>query len=177
MRAAQKSFSNAATTAGATGGLELGEGQAVQSNLTPFLTGELTAQHSMTPEMQNQLLTEAAAGTGGATGALESKAELTANRTGTGVGATAALEEMQRERGRQLAKTNEGVAAEDVKGALENRQEAAKGLAQLGEADTSAALEAMGLQSKDLAGEVEAGQSGWFQNMTGLISSLRGKRE
>jgi hypothetical protein len=42
----------------------------------------------------------------------------------------------------------------------------------MADASTEAALKAMGIQTQDINAEIEAGKSGWFQNMTGLISAL-----
>lgn len=172
-RAAQQQFNTAANVAGATGSQLQSEGQAIQSTLTPFLTSELTAQHSMSPEQLNQLLTSAGAGAGGATGAFAGQAELEAARTGQGAGASSALmDSLARGRQQAMAKSSEGIAAQDVRGALANRQAAAQQLGAMGQADIGDALKAMGLQTQDISGEVEAGKSGWFQNLTGMISAL-----
>lgn len=174
MRSAQSQAKNAANTAGSTSGSLMGEGQAIQSNLTPMLTGELTAEHSLDPTQLNEMMTYADAGTGGATSAFTGQAELEAARTGQGGPSSSLLDSLARGKQQAAAKTSEGVAAQDVEGALKNRQIAAQQLGQMGEADTSDALKAMGLQAQDIGEEVQAGNSGWFQNMTGLMKSLSG---
>ena len=172
MRAAQAQAKNVAGTAGTEQGQLFGEGQAIQSQLTPFLTRELTAQHSMSPTQINELLTAAGAGAGGATGAFTGQAELESARTRNTGGLTASLDAMARGRQQALAKGSEGIAAEDVQGALANRQAAAGELGEMGRADTSQALQALGLQNQAIGEEIQAGQSGWFQNLTGMIGAL-----
>ena len=173
-RAAQQQASNAANTAGSTAGTLTSEGQAIQSNLTPQLYAETTASHSMDPIQQNELLTAAGAGAGGATGAFQGQAELEAARTGQGGPSTALMDSLARGRQQALASASEGIAAKDTEGALANKQTAISELGQMGEADTGDALKAMGLQSQDINTEVEAGKSGWFQNLTGLMGALKG---
>lgn len=173
-RAAQTQATNAGEEAQGVAGTEQAEAQGIQGTLTPTLEGWLTAQHSMSPTQLNEMLTFAGAGTGGATGALGERTELEAARTGNTAGFQSSLDAMAQNRQQALAKASEGIAAQDVQGALARQQMAAGELGKEGEVDTSAALKAMGLQTEDINAEVEAGKSGWFQNMTGLIKSLQG---
>lgn len=177
-RAAQSQANQAQQTAGAQASQLFGEGQSIQSNLVPQLTAETTAAHSMSPDQLNELLTAAGAGTGGALGAYQGQAELEQARTGQGGPQfSAALDQMQRQRGQQLAKGAEGIAAEDVQGALANKQTAFKELGALSGQNTDAALKAMGIQTEDIGQEIQAGKSGWFQNLTGLMGSLGGAKQ
>ena len=172
-RAAQAAAGQAQKVAGGMAGELETEGQAIQANVVPQLTREMTAQHVFTPDQLNEILTAAGAGAGGATGAFTGTAELEAARTGAGGASSALLDALSRQKQQTMAKTSEGVAAEDVKGALAQREMATKELAGVGEADVSGALKAMGVQSEDIKDEIEAGQTGWFQNMTSLIQSLK----
>lgn len=173
-RAAQAQAKSVAGAAGTMQGQLEGEGQAIQSKLTPQLEAELTASHSMNPTQINELLTAAGAGAGGATGAFNEQASLDAARTRNTGGLTASLDSAARGRQQALAKASEGIGAMDVQGALANKQSALSQLGQMGQADTSGALSALGLQDQAIGTEVQAGKSGWFQNMTGMIDSLSG---
>jgi hypothetical protein len=173
-RAAAAAAGKAATTAGQMGGEFQSMGEAALRPATATYEKWLTGEHEVSPDQLNQLLTAVGAGTGGATGAFESKAGLDVARTGNEAGYQAALDEMQRQRGQQLAKGSEGIAAQDVTGAARRQEEGAKGLAGIGQADISDALSAMGLQTKDINTEIEANKSGWMQNLTGMMSALQG---
>jgi hypothetical protein len=173
-RAAQAQASQAQNTAAQTGGSLLSQGQAIQSNLVPQLTAETTADHSMDPNQINSILTAANAGAGGATAGLEGRAELESAATRQGGPSSAMMDSLARGQQQTAAKASEGVAAQDVKGALQNRQTAFNQLGQMGQADTSDALKAMGLQTGDVNAETTAGSQGWMQNLTGMMAALRG---
>lgn len=172
MRQAQSQANNNINTANQMQGTYEGEGQAIQSKLTPQLEAETTAQHSMSPTQINELLTAAGAGAGGATGAFNEQGALNAARTRNTGGLTSALDANARGRQQALASASEGIAAQDVEGALANKQSAFGQLGAMGQADTSAALGSLGLSNQGIEQEVNAGKSGWFQNLTGLMGSL-----
>lgn len=176
-RSAAGQAKTAAGQAQSTAGTLETEGQAIQSTVVPELTRELQTQHLFAPDQLNEILTAAGAGAGGATAGLTGGAELEAARTRNTAGFAPALDALARQRMQTMAKTSEGVAAEDVTGAIQQRQKALSGLAQYGQADIGDALKAMGLQTQDIGTEIEAGKSGWFQNMTGLISALGGAKK
>lgn len=173
-RAAASAAGKAATTAGQMAGTFTGMGEAALGPATQAYERWLGSEHLYSPDQLNEMLTAAGAGTGGATGTFESKAGLTAARTGNTAGYQAGLDEMQRQRGQQLAKASEGIAAQDVTGAVQRQKEAAAGLGGIGEAELGDALKAMGIQTGDINAETAAGKSGWFQNLTGLMGSLSG---
>jgi hypothetical protein len=69
------------------------------------------------------------------------------------------------------------VASADVMGAKQLNQAGAAGMAGLYNTDTDAMLKAMGIQTDDIKAQTEAGQSGWFQNLTGGLNSLANLRK
>ena len=172
MRAAQQQAKQNVNTANQMQGTYEGEGQAIQSALTPKLLAETTASHSMNPNQLNELLTYAGAGAGGATGAFNEQGALNAARTRNTGGLTSSLDAASRGRQQALAKASEGIAAADVGGALANKQTALGELGEMGRADTSAAMGALGLSNEAIGQEVNAGKSGWFQNMTDMIRAI-----
>ena len=173
MRSLQHQGESAGKTAAQTGANLMSGAQDIRSSLVPQLERDVNAQHVMTPEQLNEMLTNAAAGAGGATGAFTGEGKLEAARTGQGAGLTPALSAMARTRQQALAKGSEGIAAEDVQGALKRQQMARGELAGLYGTDVNGALQSMGLVPKDVEAGAEAGSTGWFQNMTGLIKALK----
>jgi hypothetical protein len=170
-RAAQAMAQGQAETAGARAGTLFGEGQAAQAQLFPLLTGALHAQHALTPTQQNELLTYAGAGAGGATGAFTGEESLNAARTRNTAGYQAALDRAQLGRQQALARASEGIGAEDVNLTEQNRQRAAAGLANLYGVDTGGALKSMGIGAEDTKNMIAAGQSGWFQDLMKMVST------
>lgn len=173
MRSAQAQAHRAANDAGSRGSTLFGEGQAQQATLFPFLRGELGAEHAFTPTQMNEMLSYAGAGAGGATAGMTGQAALNAARTRNSAGFQASLDRLAQQRQQGLAKASEGIGAEDARQTLANKQAAAKGLEGLYGANTDAALKAMGIQSQDINDEIQAGKSGWFQNMLGLMNGIK----
>jgi hypothetical protein len=56
----------------------------------------------------------------------------------------------------------------------QQKQAGLQGLSSLYGTNTSSMLSALGLGNNSVNAGVNAGNSGWFQNMTGLIGALRG---
>lgn len=141
------------------------EAQTGESQLLPFYSQEMRAEHSMDPTQINEQLTMMGAGTGGALGATEGEAQQEAARTRNASGFSKSLDEAARDRQKAAAGLSEGVAGADVAGALKLRQEGAAGLQNLTGMNTEAQLKAMGQSAEDAMNEVQAGQSGWYQNL------------
>ena len=142
-----------------------------ESQLTPFASQEMNAQHLYNPYQTNELLTAAGAGIGGAEGATEGAADRAAATTRNASGFAKDLDLAARERAKAGAGVSEGVAAQDVMGAKQLNQQGAGLMSDLFKTDTSKQLQAMGQETQDIAGEVKAGQSGWLQNVTGVLDT------
>ena len=171
-RAAAGQAGQAATQAAQVGGTEFEESQADKGIVRPKLTQWLNAEHLYSPDQLNQLLTAAGAGAGGATAGLTGEAELEGARTRNTGSSSALLDSLARGKQKSMASASEGIAAKDVTGAVQRQGTAAEGLKQMGDADTSAALKAMGIQSQDIQDEIEASKTGWFQNLTSLMKAF-----
>ena len=102
-----------ATTAGQLGSNAATEG----AQLNPFFTQEMNAQHSLDPNQQNELLTTAEAGAGGAFGGAEGLMNANAARTGNATTLTKSLDEMARDKAKSAAGASEGIAGQDIMGA------------------------------------------------------------
>lgn len=161
-----------AKTAGQTAAGYGSSASADSSAVTPFYTSELKAKHGFDPTQINELLTAAEAGAGGAAGSITGQAGLEAARTRNASGFTKSLDEAARDKDKALAASSEGIAGQDVMGAKELNQEGAAGLQGLYGTNVNAQLKAMGQQNEDVNTAIEAGKSGWLQNMTGVIGAL-----
>lgn len=173
-RAAQGQANKAQGAAASTGASEGSTASSLQSSLIPFYSKEMNADHAFSPDQTGELLTAAEAGAGGSTAGLEGEAEQEAARTGNTAASSGLLDEMSRNQDKASAGASEGIAAEDVAGAKQLNQEGAAGLTGLYGADTTAMLNAMGIQTGDINAEVNAGNSGWFQNVLAGINTVTG---
>jgi hypothetical protein len=171
-RAAQAAASSAgknATTVAANAG---GNAQQEEANLSPFYTREMNAKHGFDPTQTNELLTNALAGSGGSTSALTGSAGLEAARTRNPSGFTKSLDEVARDSQKAAAGASEGVAAEDVMAAKQENQQGAAGEAGLFGENTKAQLGAMGQEAGDVNAEINAGNSGWEQQLEGGLNTV-----
>ena len=163
---AQQAQQAATTAAGGYGSSAAGANAA----LTPFFTQEMNAQHSLTPGQENEMLTAAGQGAGGAFGGAEGQINRNAARTGNATGVTKSLDEMARDKAKSAAGTSEGVAAQDVMGAQQLRQQGAQGLQGLYGTDVNAQLNAMKQSSDDINLENQVKGQSWVQQMQGLAN-------
>jgi hypothetical protein len=173
-RAAENEAGAAENQAVNTSNQEQSNAAAERSTLLPFYRQEMNAQHAFDPTQTNELLNYAGAGAGGAASAATGEANSQAARTRNTSGFSSALDQNARQRQQTMGNLNEGIGAEDVTGAKRLNQEGAAGMAGLEGTDTRATLEAMGQEAPDINAQVNAGKSGWFQNMDQLIATLTG---
>jgi hypothetical protein len=170
-RAAQGQAKTAANTAANVAGSEESQANAAQGALTPFYRSEMSAQHGFDPGQTQELLNYAGAGVGGSGAAATGEAASEAARTRNTSGFSSALDQNARQRQQEMATVNAGVGAQDVMGAKALNQEGAQGEAGLYGTDTSAMLSAMGQVPADINAETQAGNSGWFENLTNGIGA------
>jgi hypothetical protein len=166
-KSAEKTAAGVGEEAGATA---TGE----RAALTPFYRQEMQAQHLYSPGQLNQLLGAAGAGVGGAAATSAGQLASEAARTRNTAGLSSALDENARNRMRTMGELNLGVGAQDVMGAKDLQQRGAEGMQGLYGTDVNRQLSAMGLRDKAINTQLEAGKSGWFQNMTGMLGTLAG---
>lgn len=170
-RWAQKQDKANAATAGEDAAQAGAQASSDEAQLTPFASQEMHAQHLYTPGQENELLTAAGAGIGGAAGAAEGEANREAARTRNASGFAKDLDLMARDRAKTAAGISEGIAGQDVMGAKQLNQEGANLMGNLFQTDTAKQENMMNLQREDTADEVKAGQSGWLQNTMGLMKA------
>lgn len=171
-RAAQSEAKSAFNEAQNVSAQEASQAAAERAQLLPFYRHEMSAQHLFNPNQTNELLNYAGEATAGSGAGAAGEAASAAARTRNTSGFTPALDENARQRAQIMSKANLGVGSEDIMGAKQLNQQGAQGMAGLEGIDTKAMLEAMGQQAPDINAQVNAGKSGWFQNMTDMIRSL-----
>ena len=167
--AAANNTNQAQQAAGQYGTNAAGEGAA----LNPFFTQEMNATHSLDPNQQDELLTNAESGSGAATGAEQGALINNATRTGNATGVTKSLDEMARDKSKAAAGASEGIAAQDVMGAKALNQSGAQGLQGLYGVNTGAQLNAMRQANTDVETQ-QALNPGWLKSAEGLLGSLSG---
>lgn len=156
------SAEQAAAAAGNQYGAQAGNEGAT---LNPFFTQEMRATHAYTPGQENELLTAAEGGAGGAFGGAEGEIKRNAARTGNATAVTKSLDEMARDNARAGATASEGVAAADVAGAKQLNQEGASGLQGLYGTNVGAQLGAMKQQNADIDTENAVKGQNWLQQL------------
>ena len=177
LRSAQNQAGAAATTAADTGSQLGQEAQGIGSTLTPFLTEELQHPQGYSQQDTSAMLAAGMGGAGGATSGVTGQANLEAARSGNAGGFQAALDDAARSRSKASAGSAEGIAADNAQLKTQQQQDAAKGLQGMYGTDTSGMLSSMGQEAPDINAEVNAGKSGWLQNLTGLMSTINGSAQ
>lgn len=171
-RAAQSAAKNAGATAAGVAGENNAQASGLESTLDPFYKHEMGAEHLFTPGQNDELLTAAGAGSGAVAGSEQAALNRNAATTNNQSALTKSLQDVARDRMKSAAGASEGIAAQDVMGAKQLNQAGAAGEAGLFNTDTDAALKAMGINTNDINTQLEAGKSGWLQNMNSTISAL-----
>jgi hypothetical protein len=156
----------AQSAVGTYGQTAAGEGAA----LNPFFTQEMNATHSLDPNQQDELLTNAESGAGAATGAEQGALINNATRTGNATGVTKSLDEMARDKSKAAAGASEGIAAQDVMGAKQLNAQGAAGMEGLYGVNTGAQLSAMKQANADVQTQQEL-NPGWLKGAEGLLNT------
>jgi hypothetical protein len=173
MLGAMKSQANEAGTVAGQFGSQAGtEG----AQLNPFFSQEMKATHGLDPNQQNELLTSAEAGAGGALGGLGAGIQNNAARTGNATGVGKTLDEMARDRSKAAASSSEGIAAQDVGMAKQMNQQGAAGMQGLYGVNSGNQLNAMKQQSGDIsaAANMTASPFADLANVAGLGAKIGG---
>jgi hypothetical protein len=174
MRAAQSQSKNNYDVANRTATGAASRADQIGSSLIPGLEQQANNPTGYSPQEMNDQLVAGEQGAGGANAGIVGQANLDVARSHNSAGYTAALGEAAREKTRTLSQN-----ALDVKGKsadlAQKKQMYAQGqLGHLYDTNTDENLRAQGLSNEAVQTEVQAGQSGWFQNMQQLIKTLNG---
>jgi len=139
--------------------------------LNPFYAAMLKSQHSMTPTQMGEELTAADRGAGAAFGAAGAEEARNAARTGNATTLTADMQSLARDKAKSAAGASEGIAAQDVAGAQQQRMQGAQGLQGLYGTNVSGQLGAMKEATQDIQGEMAA-NPGWLKSTLGTVADL-----
>jgi hypothetical protein len=170
MRAAQSQASNLENNAAGTAAGYGSGAENISSVLTPFLTRNLNNPQGISQQDQTAMLSAGEGGAGGLSSGLNSENNERAAATGNGSAFASSGDDIARMKAAALGSSS--IATDNAHVKLGQQDEAAKGLSGMYGTDVGAQLRAMGVQNDAIGSEVNAGSNGWFQNMTGLISSL-----
>ena len=171
MLGAMKNAANQAGTVSGQYGAQAGSEGAL---LNPFLTQEMRATHGLTPGQQNEMLTAAEAGSGGALGGLGAGIQNNAARTNNSTGVGKTLDEMARDRAKSAAGASEGIAAQDVGLAKQMNQQGAAGMQGLYGTNVAGQLNSMKQQGQDIssAASMTASPFADLANVAGLGATI-----
>jgi len=170
-RAIQGSAKKAASTSADTATGYGSTAAQIGSSLIPGLEQEAQHPTGFTPDQKNNMLVASQEAVGGSGSGITGQANLEAARTRNAGGFARALDEAQRQRGRQLSSNALGIQNEDARVALQRQSDAQRLLSGLYGTDTHNQLAAMGLENQDLDTALKAGQTGWLQNAEGILET------
>ena len=163
---------NLAGTNMTQGGALYGQGQGIQSMLTPFLTQNLTNPQGFGANTISQMITQAGQGAAGATGA----ADKTAMDLGARTGNTAAIPSMiaasQKAGAKTTADATNNVMIQNMMQKLSQQSNAASGLSKLFDTDLSASGNAYKNAGDVLGTKLKADQASNTSALGGLSSIL-----
>jgi hypothetical protein len=150
-----------------------------RSTLSPILTQEATNPQGYGASALAGMNTAVGQSTGGATAAAKGEGMLDAARTGNRGGFQSALADSAREGENINANAALGIQGKNEDLKQTQKQMGIAGLGNLYSQDSGDQLKAMGLASQDLGvadqgvnTEINAGNSGWYQNLMGGVNTL-----
>ena len=150
-----------------------GNAKDLYSKILPVYEGEATNPQGFAKEDLAAMNTASGQSVGGATAGAVGEGNLEAARTRNAGGFAPALDEAVRSGERTLSTNALDVQGKNAALREMNRQAGISGLSSLYSGKMGAMLSALGLGNQSTNALTDAGKSGWFQNMTSLISSLK----
>jgi hypothetical protein len=174
IRAATGAASNAAATAAATGAGYGEQAGGIGGMLVPYLENQITNPMGFGPAATNAMLAQGLEGAGGAASGLAGEAGLRAARSRNVGGATGILDELAREKMRTSAGVGLDVATKNALLQQQQRSQAQGQLESLYGTDVGAQLKAQSLVPEDINAWTNANNSGWLQNVEGVMAAAGG---
>ena len=172
-RAASNEAKQAQATAAANASQYGAEAGGINGPLQQFDMQNLLNPQGFGQRGVGEMLTAALGGAGGSSSSIEGEEQLASKRGTTGEN-TALMDSLARQRLKAGAGSSEGVAASDVQAKLGQQQSAADDLSRRYGIDVQAQLGQGKLQNDDINTQIEAGKSGWFQNLMQGIAVVTG---
>lgn len=174
MRAAQSQAKTNYDTANRTATGASARADQIGSSLIPGLEQQANNPTGYSPQELNDQLVASEQGAGGANAGIVGQANLDVARSHNSAGYTAALGEASREKTRTLSQNALDVQGRNADLAQKKQAFAQGQLGHLFDTSTDENLKAQGLSNDSIQTELEAGKSGWMQNMMNLIQTLNG---
>ena len=165
---ANDAYKNANNTSSQLGA----EAQGIGSNLTPFLTQELTHPQGYSQGDTSAMLAAGMGGAGGANSGIAGEAAQRAAVSRNAGGFQSALDDAARQRSKAAAGSSEGIAAQNANLKVQQQQDAAREMQGMYGTDTSGMLDASRLLPADINAETGANQTGWYQNFLQLQQQM-----
>lgn len=165
--AAKQNIANA-NSVGGQAGANAGQDRGL---LAPAFRNDINNPTGYTANQENAQLTAAEAGSGGATSSLMGGVGLEANRTRNAGATSALLDTLARGKQQAAAGAGEKIASDSSKLAQQKRQAALGGVQGMYGQDVGQQMKAMGLSDEAVNSEVNAGKSGWLQNVEGGLNT------
>ena len=171
-RAAQSQATNTYNQANNLDQSASANSNALYDQLAPTFTQEATNPQGFGKNDLAAMNTAAQQSEGGALGSAVGQAGTmaAANRNSGSFAPT--LDEASRSAGRNLSNISTGIQGENAKLKQAQQQEGISGLSGLQGEQNSDVLSSLGLQNQSTNALVNAGNSGWFQNMLGLMNGV-----
>jgi hypothetical protein len=165
---AQKSFNESQDTYNTA----QGNSNSLYSSLFPAFTAEATNPQGFGATDLAAMNTASQQSIGGATAGAVGQGSLRAARTRNSGGQAAEADSAVKSGEQTLSQNALGIQGENAALKQEQKQAGLSGLSGLYGENNSTMLSALGLGNQATQVGAQAGQEGWFQNMTGLINSL-----
>lgn len=174
IRAATSMAKGAGETAINTANTYGTEASDIGSMLVPTLEREASNPQGFNPTDLNAMLVAGQQGAGGATGAIQGQANLTAARTRNSGALSAVLDEAARARSKASSESALNVQGMNANLKEKQRQAGLQGLESVRGGDVNAQLKAEGLVPEDINAWTNASKAGWLQNTMGVLGTLSG---
>jgi hypothetical protein len=149
-----------------------GDASAIAGTLNPFLTQRLTNPAGYSQGDLGAMLANALGSGGGVTSGITGQANLEAGRSRNDAGFSTALAEAARARTSAASKASTGVAIDNANLKQQQQSDAAKMLQGLYGTDVGAQGDQLNLANQATRTGIESGQSGWLQNVQGLLGTI-----
>jgi len=173
-RSAQNNAQNTYNESQALTNASEANSNALYNQLDPTFTQMATNPTGMSQTELSDANTASEQSAGGALGAVEGAANQDAAANRNSGSFAPALDNASRGASKTLSNDALGVQNENTALKTQQQTEGLQGLQSLDSQQNNDVLSSLGLQDTSNNSLINAGNSGWFQNMTGLIGSLKG---
>jgi hypothetical protein len=160
------------TARGLTGSSE-SAANALYNQLNPFYSAEMTNPQGISAQDLAAANTAVQQSAGGAAAGAVGMGNLEAARTRNTAGLTSAADESARAAMQTAADKAQNLQVQNALLKTQQQQEGAAGLGRLYQTQNQDVLASLGLQNTATDVGIKAGQSGWFQNMLGLMNAIK----